>query len=80
LGVFIARYMWYSGLGGLWYLGLGFIGLTTYPYKHGSPLFLEAWFKRTAKLSVLNLEQSRMGDQTRSSYRKKNHSHQSLYD
>jgi hypothetical protein len=27
-----------------------------YPYKHGSPFFLEAWFERTSKLSVLNLE------------------------
>jgi hypothetical protein len=26
---------------GLWYLGPGFIGLKTYPYKHGSPFFLE---------------------------------------
>jgi hypothetical protein len=35
---------WYSGPGGLWYLGSGFIGLTAYPYKYGSPFFLEAWW------------------------------------
>jgi hypothetical protein len=64
----IAGILWYSGPGGLWYLGPDIIGLTAYPYKHGWPFFLEALFKRTLKLSVLNLEQSRMGDQTGSSY------------
>jgi hypothetical protein len=57
-----------SGPGGLRYLGLGYIGLTVYPYKHGSPLFLEAWFEKISKLSVLNLEKSGMGDQMGSSY------------
>jgi hypothetical protein len=52
----------------LWYLGPGFIGFMAYPYKHGLPFFVEAWFKRISKLSVLNLEKSRMGDQTGSSY------------
>jgi hypothetical protein len=72
--------LWYSGSGGLWYLGPGFIGLTTYPYKHGSPFFLEAWFKRISKLSVLNMEKYGMGDQMESSYWKENHSHRSSYD
>jgi hypothetical protein len=35
----MAGILWYSGPGGLWYLGLGFIGLTVYLYKHGSPFF-----------------------------------------
>jgi hypothetical protein len=64
----MAGILWYSGPGELWYLGLGFIGLTTYRYKHDSPFFLEAWFERISKLRVLNLEKSGMGDQTRSSY------------
>jgi hypothetical protein len=63
----MAGILCYSGMGWLWYLGPGFIGLMTYPYKHGSPLFLEAWFERISKLSVLNLEKSRMCDQTGSS-------------
>jgi hypothetical protein len=46
--------LWYSGLSGLWYLGPGFIGLKTYPYKHGLPFFLEVWLERIPKLSVLN--------------------------
>jgi hypothetical protein len=49
------------------YLGPGFIGLKTYPYKHGLPFFLEVWLERIPKLSVLNLEKSRMGDQMGSS-------------
>jgi hypothetical protein len=76
----MARILCYSSLGGLWYLGPGFIGLTVYPYKHGSSLFLEAWFEIISKLSVLNLEKPGMGDQTGSSYWKDNHSHRSLYD
>jgi hypothetical protein len=36
----MAGILWLSG--GLWYLGPGFIGLTAYPYKHGSHFFLEA--------------------------------------
>ena len=80
MGVFIAGYMWYSGLGGLWYLGLGFIGLTTYPYKHDSSFFLEAWFERILKLSMLNLEKSVIGDQMGSSYWKENYNHRSSYD
>jgi hypothetical protein len=59
--------LWYSGSSGLWYLGPGFIGLKTYPYKHGLPFFLEVWLERIPKLSVLNLEKSRMGDQMGSS-------------
>jgi hypothetical protein len=55
--------LWYSGPSGLWYLGPGFIGLKTYPYKHGSPFFLEVWLERIPKLSVLNLEKFGMGDQ-----------------
>jgi hypothetical protein len=35
--------------GGQWYLGPGFIGLTAYPYKHGSPFFLEVWFEKISK-------------------------------
>jgi hypothetical protein len=58
----------------------GFIGLTAYIYNHGSPFFLEAWFERFSKLSVLNLEKSGMGDKMESSYWKENHSHQSSYD
>jgi hypothetical protein len=54
----MAGILWYSSMGGLWYLGSGFIGLTAYPYKHGSPFFLEAWFKRISKLRVLNFEKS----------------------
>jgi hypothetical protein len=50
--------LWYSGPSGLWYLGPGFIGLKTYPYKHGLPFFLEVW---------LEIEKSRMGDQMGSS-------------
>jgi hypothetical protein len=76
----MAEILWYSGLGGLWYLGPSFIGLATYPYKHGSPFFLEAWFERISKLSVLILEKFGMGDQTRSSYLKENHSHRSPYE
>jgi hypothetical protein len=38
-------------------LGQVLIGLTAYPYKHSSTFFLEAWFERTSKLGVLNLEQ-----------------------
>jgi hypothetical protein len=41
---------------------------------------LEAWFERISKLSVLNLEKSRMGDEMGSSYSRENHSHLSLYD
>jgi hypothetical protein len=59
--------MWYSGPSGLWYLGPGFIGLKTYPYKHGLPFFLEVWLERIPKLSMLNLEKSRMSDQMGSS-------------
>jgi hypothetical protein len=59
--------LWYSGPSGLWCLGLGFIGLKTYPYKHGSLFFLEVWLERIPKLSVLNLEKSGMGDQMGSS-------------
>jgi hypothetical protein len=72
--------MWNSGSGGLWYLGPGFIGLKAYPYKHGSPFLLEAWFERISKLSVLNLEKSRMGDQMGGSYWKENHNHRSSFD
>jgi hypothetical protein len=64
----MARILWFSGPGGLWYLGPSFIELKAYPYKHGSSFFLEAWFKRTSKLSVLNLEKSGMGDEMGSSY------------
>jgi hypothetical protein len=66
-GTQIAGMLWYSGPSGLWYLGPGFIGLKTYPYKHGLPFFLEVWLERIPKLSVLNLEKSRMGDQMGSS-------------
>jgi hypothetical protein len=59
--------LWYSGPSGLWYLRPGFIGLKMYPYKHGLPFFLEVWLERISKLSVLNLEKSRMGDQMGSS-------------
>jgi hypothetical protein len=59
--------LWYSGPSGLWYLGPGFIGLKTYPYKQGLPFFLEVWLERIPKLSVLNLEKSRMVDQMGSS-------------
>jgi hypothetical protein len=45
----------YSGADGLWYLGSGFTGLKVYPYKHGSPFFLEAWFERISKLNGGNL-------------------------
>jgi hypothetical protein len=38
------------------FLDLNFRG-ATYLYKHGLPFFLKAWFERTLKLSVLNLEQ-----------------------
>jgi hypothetical protein len=59
--------LWYSGPSGLWYLGPGFIGLKTYPYKLGLPFLLEVWLERIPKLSVLNLEKSRMGVQMGSS-------------
>jgi hypothetical protein len=39
-GTQIAGMPWYSGSSGLWYIGPGFIGLKTYPYKHGLPFFL----------------------------------------
>jgi hypothetical protein len=38
-----------------------------YPYKLGLPFFLEVWLERIPKLSVLNLEKYRMGDQMGSS-------------
>jgi hypothetical protein len=41
---------------------------------------LEAWFERISKLSVINLEKPRMGDQMESSYWKENHSNWSSYD
>jgi hypothetical protein len=63
----LAGMLWYSGPSGLWYLGPGFIGLKTYPYKHGLPFFLEVWLERIPKLSVLDSEKSRMGDQMGSS-------------
>jgi hypothetical protein len=36
---------------------------------------LEAWFEGISKLSMLNLEKPRMGDQMGSSYWKENHRH-----
>jgi hypothetical protein len=66
-GTQIAGMLWYSGPSGLWYLRPGFIGLKTYPYKHGLSFFLEVWLERIPKLSVLNLEKSTMGDQMGSS-------------
>jgi hypothetical protein len=41
---------------------------------------LEAWLEQISKLSVLNLEISRMGDQMESFYWKENHSHRGSYD
>jgi hypothetical protein len=64
----MAGILWYSDLGGLWYLVPGFIGLTVYPYKHGPPFCLEVWFERISKLSMLNLEKYGMDDQTGSCY------------
>jgi hypothetical protein len=64
----MAGILWYYGPDELWYLGPGFIVLTAYPYKHGSPFFSESWLERISKLSVLKLEKSGMGDQTGSSY------------
>jgi hypothetical protein len=58
----MAGMLGYSGPSGLWYLGPGYTGLTVYPYKHGLPFFLEAWIEKISKISVLNLEKSRMGD------------------
>jgi hypothetical protein len=43
-------------------------------------LSLEAWFKGISKLSVLNLEKPRMGDQMGSFHWKENHTHRSSYD
>jgi hypothetical protein len=49
---------------------------------------IQTWFaflfgslvRKNPKLSVLNLEKSRMGDHIGSFYWKENHSHQSSYD
>jgi hypothetical protein len=41
---------------------------------------LEAWFKGISKLSMLNLDKPRMGDQMGSSLLDENHSHRSSYD
>jgi hypothetical protein len=38
------------------------IELIEYPYQQGASSFLEAYLKRTSKLSVLGLEQFGMGD------------------
>jgi hypothetical protein len=50
---------------GLWdgdFLAQGLIDLIEYSYQQGASSFSEAYLKRTSKLSVLGLEQFRMGD------------------
>jgi hypothetical protein len=44
----------------------GLIELIEYPYQQGASYFLEAYLKRTSKLSVLGLEQFGMGDRPES--------------
>jgi hypothetical protein len=41
----------------------GLIKLIEYPYQQGASSFLEAYLKRTSKLSMLGLKQFGMGDQ-----------------
>jgi hypothetical protein len=43
-------------------LAQGLIELIEYPYQQGASSFLEAYLERTSKLSMLGLEQFRMGD------------------
>jgi hypothetical protein len=43
-------------------LAQGLIELIEYPYQQGASSFSEAYLERTFKLSVLVLEQFRMGD------------------
>jgi hypothetical protein len=47
-------------------LAQSLIELIEYPYQQGISSFLEAYLERTSKLSVLGLEQFRMGDRPRS--------------
>jgi hypothetical protein len=44
----------------------GLMELIEYLYQQGASSFLEAYLKRTSKLSVLGLEQFGMGDRPRS--------------
>jgi hypothetical protein len=44
------------------FLAQGLIELIEYPYQQDASSFSEAYLKRTSKLSVLDLEQFRMGD------------------
>jgi hypothetical protein len=44
------------------FLTQGLIELIEYPYQQDAFSFLEAYLKRTSKLSVLGLEQLGMGD------------------
>jgi hypothetical protein len=43
-------------------LAQGLIELIEYPYQQGASSFSEAYIERTSKLSVLGLEQFRMGE------------------
>jgi hypothetical protein len=43
-------------------LAQGLIKLIEYPYQQGASSFSKAYLERTSKLSVLSLEQFRMGD------------------
>jgi hypothetical protein len=43
-------------------LAQGLIELIEYQYQQGASSFSEAYLERTSKLSVLGLEQFRMGD------------------
>jgi hypothetical protein len=47
-------------------LAQGLIKLIVYSYQQGASYFSEAYLERTSKLSVLGLEQFRMGDRLRS--------------
>jgi hypothetical protein len=58
----IKRGMWYPGPWNGDILAQCLIELIKYPYQQGASSFLEAYLKRTSKLSVLGLEQFGMGD------------------